>query len=76
MSNVIAGFSVSLDGFVTDSDGSVDHAFKWYSAGGTDAEVMVSHQAVTMSRQVASYIKDARPVQRRSPKSGTPAQNF
>ena len=40
MSKVIAGFSTSLDGFVADPADGVDQAFKWYSAGGTDAEVM------------------------------------
>ncbi len=59
MSNVIAGFSMSLDGFVADSDDSVDHVFKWYSAGGTDAEVMVGDQAVKMSREVAQHIDEA-----------------
>jgi len=33
MSKVIAGFSMSLDGFVADPDDGVEHVFKWYSAG-------------------------------------------
>ena len=32
MSKVIAGFSMSLDGFVADPDDGVDQVFKWYSA--------------------------------------------
>ena len=59
MSKVTAGFSMSLDGFVADSDDSVEHVFKWYSAGGTDVEVMVGDQAVNMSREGAEYIEEA-----------------
>lgn len=58
MSNVIAGFSMSLDGFVADTDDSVEHVFKWYSAGGTDAEVMIGRNAVKMSREGAAYIEE------------------
>ena len=39
MSKVIAGFSMSLDGFVSDADDGVDEVFKWYSAGVADTEV-------------------------------------
>ena len=40
---------MSLDGFVADPDDGTEHVFKWYSAGGTDAEVMAgdSHRAAT-----------------------------
>jgi dihydrofolate reductase len=58
MSRVIAGFSMSLDGFVADPDDSVEHVFKWYAAGGTDAEVMVGGKAVQMSREGAEYIEE------------------
>ena len=50
MSKVIAGFSMSLDGFVADPDDGVDQVFKWYSAGGTDAEVMAGDNKFEMSR--------------------------
>ena len=59
MSNVVAGFSMSLDGFVADPEDSVEHVFKWYSAGGTDAEVMVGDQAIKMSRGGAEFIEEA-----------------
>ncbi len=59
MSRVIAGFSMSLDGFVADSDDGVDQVFKWYSAGGTDAEVMVGDGAFEMSREGAEFIEEA-----------------
>ena len=59
MSKVTAGFSMSLDGFVADPDDSVEHIFKWYSAGGTDTEVMVGNQAVNMSHEGAEYIEEA-----------------
>ena len=59
MSKVTAGFSMSLDGFVADPDDSVEHVFKWYSAGGTDAEVMAGGQAIKMSRGGAESIEAA-----------------
>ena len=60
MSRVIAGFSMSLDGFVADPDDGVEEVFKWYSAGGTDAEVMAGDQAFGMSREGAELIEAAR----------------
>jgi len=58
MSKVIAGFSMSLDGFVADPDHGVEHVFKWYSAGGTDAQVMIGDQAIGMSREAADFIEE------------------
>jgi dihydrofolate reductase len=58
MSKVIAGFSMSLDGFVADPDDSVDTVFKWYSAVGPVAEVMVGGKAVNLSREGAEYIEE------------------
>jgi dihydrofolate reductase len=55
MSKVIAGFSMSLDGFVADPDGEVEHVFKWYSAGGTDAEVMTGDQTFGMTSEAAEF---------------------
>ena len=59
MSKVIAGFSMSLDGFVADPDDGTDDVFKWYSAGGTDADVMTGDQAFGMSREGAKFIEEA-----------------
>jgi len=59
MSKVIAGFSMSLDGFVADPDDGVDRVFKWYSAGGTDAEVMAGDGTFEMSREGAEFIEEA-----------------
>jgi dihydrofolate reductase len=59
MSKVIAGFSMSLDGFVADPDDGVDQVFKWYSAGGTDAEVMAGDGTFEMSREGAEFIEEA-----------------
>lgn len=59
MSKVIAGFSMSLDGFVADPDDGVEHVFKWYSAGGTDAEVMIGDQAIAMTGEAAEFIEEA-----------------
>ncbi len=59
MSKVIAGFSMSLDGFVADPDDGVGQVFKWYSAGGTDAEVMAGDGTFEMSREGAEFIEEA-----------------
>ena len=59
MSRVIAGFSMSLDGFVADPEDGTDQVFRWYSAGGTDAEVMAGDQAFGMSREGAELIEEA-----------------
>ena len=59
MSKVIAGFSMSLDGFVADPDDGTEHVFKWYSAGGTDAEVMAGDHATGMTREAAEFIEEA-----------------
>jgi dihydrofolate reductase len=59
MSKVIAGFSMSLDGFVADPDDGVDQVFKWYSADGTDAEVMTGDGTFEMSREGAEFIEEA-----------------
>jgi len=59
MSKVIAGFSMSLDGFVADPDDGTEHVFKWYSAGGADAEVMAGDHAFGMTREAAEFIEEA-----------------
>ena len=59
MSRVTAGFSMSLDGFVADPDDGVDQVFKWYSAGGTDAEIMTGDSTFEMSREGAEFIEEA-----------------
>jgi dihydrofolate reductase len=59
MSKVIAGFSMSLDGFVADPDDGVEEVFKWYSAGGTHAEVMSGDGTFEMSREGAEFIEEA-----------------
>jgi dihydrofolate reductase len=59
MSKVIAGFSMSLDGFVADPDDEVDQVFRWYSAGCADAEVMAGDGTSGMSREGAGFIEEA-----------------
>ncbi|MBV9856856.1 MAG: dihydrofolate reductase family protein [Streptosporangiaceae bacterium] len=59
MSKVIAGFSMSLDGFVADPDDGVEQVFRWYSAGGTDAEVMAGDHATGMTPEAAESIEEA-----------------
>jgi hypothetical protein len=50
---------MSLDGFVADPNDGVDQVFKWYSAGGADAEVMVGDGTFEMSREGAEFIEEA-----------------
>ena len=59
MSKVIAGFSMSLDGFAADPDDGTEHVFKWYSAGGTDDEVMAGDHATGITREAAELIEEA-----------------
>lgn len=59
MRQVIAGFSMSLDGFVADPDDGVEQVFKWFSAGGTDAAVMSGDQPIEMTGEVAKSIEEA-----------------
>jgi len=59
MGKVIAGFSMSLDGCVADATDGVEEVFKWYSAGGADAEVMAGDHAIKMSREAAESIEEA-----------------
>jgi hypothetical protein len=59
MSKVTAEFSMSLDGFAADPDDGGDQVFKWYSAGGTDAEVMIGDGTFEMSREGAEFIEEA-----------------
>jgi dihydrofolate reductase len=59
MSKVIAGFSMSLDGFVADPDDGVGQVFKWYSADGTDAEVKTGDGTFDMSQEGAEFIEEA-----------------
>ena len=59
MSKVIAGFSMSLDGFIADPDDGTEQVFKWYSAGGTDAEVMAGDHAFGLTREGAELIQEA-----------------
>ena len=59
MSKVIAGFSMSLDGFVADPDDGTEEVFKWYSAGGTDTGVMAGGHATGMTPEAAERIEEA-----------------
>ena len=59
MGKVVAGFSMSLDGFAADADDGVEQVFKWYSAGGTDAGVMSGDNKFEMSPEGADTIEEA-----------------
>jgi hypothetical protein len=50
---------MSLDGFVADPDDGTEQVFRWYSAGGTDTEVMAGGHATGMTREAAEFIEEA-----------------
>lgn len=57
MSKVIAGFSMSLDGFVAGPGDRVEEVFKWYSMGDASATVSSGDQEFKMSREGADHIE-------------------
>lgn len=57
MSKVIAGFSMSLDGFVAGPGDRVDEVFKWYSVGDASVTVSSGDQEFTMSREGAEHVE-------------------
>jgi dihydrofolate reductase len=59
MSQVNAGFSMSLDGFIAGPNDEVDRLFKWYSMGGTDHTVSSGDQEFKMSAEGAESIEQA-----------------
>jgi len=59
MSRVVAGFSMSLDGYVADLDDGVEEVFKWYSVRGADAEATEGDQAFSLSPEGAAFIEEA-----------------
>jgi hypothetical protein len=59
MSRVVAGFSMSLDGFVAGPDVGVEEVFNWYSLGAQDAEVIAGDQTFKLSSAGAAVIEEA-----------------
>jgi dihydrofolate reductase len=59
MGKVIAGFSMSLDGFVADPNNGVAEVFKWYFSGSTDAEVQTGDTTFEMTSEGADLIEEA-----------------
>jgi dihydrofolate reductase len=56
---VTAGFSMSLDGYVSDDGDGVDQVFKWYSIGDATSEISAGNATFAMSAEGATYIEDA-----------------
>jgi len=59
MSNVTAGFSMSLDGFIADPDDNTDRVFKWYSTGNTDLKVPSGDRTFKLSPESAAHFEEA-----------------
>jgi dihydrofolate reductase len=59
MGRVIAGFSMSLDGFVADPDDGVAEVFAWYTAGGDETAVMAAEQPTELASEAAELIEQA-----------------
>jgi dihydrofolate reductase len=58
MGKVIAGFSMSLDGFIATPDDGVAHIFDWYEAGDVRLEFPGSELVVNVTPTGAEYIRD------------------
>lgn len=59
MSEVTAGFSMSLDGYVADPNDGVEAVFKWYSSGNTEREYAIGGATFRTSAEGAEYIEEA-----------------
>ena len=59
MGKIMAGFSMSLDGFVADLNDSVDEVFKWFFSGNKDGEVTIGKEPLKVSSEGAEFIKEA-----------------
>ncbi len=54
MGQVIAEFTISLDGFIAGPNDEVERLFGWYSAGDTDFPVAGTDMVFTISRASAA----------------------
>lgn len=58
MGNVIAGFTMSLDGFIAGPNDEVDRLFGWYSSGDTDFPVAGTEMVFKISRASAELLQE------------------
>ena len=59
MSKIMAGFTMSLDGFIADPNDDVSLVFKWYSAGDVDFPLPGTNHVFKISQASADYLTEA-----------------
>ncbi len=59
MGRVIANMSMSLDGFIEDSGGGVQHVFAWTMSGGTEPAIPGVERMFRTSRASADHLQEA-----------------
>lgn len=58
MASVIAGFTMSLDGFIANPDSSTDGLFDWFSSGDTELVLPNGKMTVRLSPASAMVLRD------------------
>lgn len=59
MADVIANMSMSLDGFVADSEDRIDHLFEWFGSGDVEVPTAVEWATFKTSEASAEMLRDA-----------------
>ena len=59
MSKIMAGFTMSLDGFIADPNDDVSLVFKWYWAGDVDFPLPGTNHVFKISQASADYLTEA-----------------
>jgi dihydrofolate reductase len=59
MGKVTTRFTMSLDGFVAESDDSVERLFGWYTLGGAEHDIATGDHAIRMNSEGARIIAEA-----------------
>ena len=59
MGKIMAGFTMSLDGFIADPNDDVSLIFKWYSAGDVDFPLAGPDLVFKISQASADYLREA-----------------
>lgn len=58
MGQIMAGFTMSLDGFIAEPDNKVDRLFGWYMSGDTDFPVPGTDMVFKISSQSAEMLRE------------------
>src|SRR5689334_7122025 len=58
MTTVLAGFTMSLDGFIAHHDGSTEHLFDWFSDGDTKITFPNGKMSIQLSPASALIMRD------------------